>query len=95
MNVTTLDKSFRSFPDFTKMNERNLKSPLVETLEYSDLLKTWTVNKSLVESIPGLSYYSEYLTTEKESEILSIIDSNSFSTVLERRQQFYGFTIVS
>jgi len=41
--------------------------------------------------IPGLTYIKEYITKEKESELIDIIDKQSWSQELKRRVQHYGY----
>ncbi len=40
--------------------------------------------------IPGLEYFPNYVTEEEEAAMMNIIDSNSWSTAISRRQQHYG-----
>ncbi|MBI4446899.1 MAG: alpha-ketoglutarate-dependent dioxygenase AlkB [Acidobacteria bacterium] len=41
--------------------------------------------------IPGLGYVSDYLTTEEEQELLSVIDVQPWLSDLKRRVQHYGY----
>ena len=41
-------------------------------------------------NIPGLLYLPEFVTKREQQEILKLIYSKEWSTVLHRRQQFYG-----
>lgn len=71
-------------------NERFLSGPTSEEVEFSEKLGTFVVNKAVAEAIDGLEYYPEYLPEAEEEALVRKIDSHSFSTVLQRRQQFYG-----
>eukprot|EP00929_Paragymnodinium_shiwhaense_P084051 TRINITY_DN44924_c0_g2_i2.p1 TRINITY_DN44924_c0_g2~~TRINITY_DN44924_c0_g2_i2.p1 ORF type:complete len:757 (-),score=102.71 TRINITY_DN44924_c0_g2_i2:184-2454(-) len=43
------------------------------------------------ENLPaGLRYYPEFLTEAEEQRLMDVLDSQPWSTVLRRRQQFYG-----
>lgn len=41
--------------------------------------------------IQGLTYIPEYITTEAESRLLDLIDSNAWNCELKRRTQHYGY----
>jgi alkylated DNA repair dioxygenase AlkB len=72
----------------TPFNERYLPADFSE--EISDFLTTKAVNPSTLEGIDGVYYKDNYLTEEEEQDLIRLIDSNQFSQVLQRRQQFYG-----
>jgi len=42
--------------------------------------------------VEGLVYIPNFLTQEEHDRLLELIDGNEFSTVIHRRQQFYGET---
>lgn len=46
---------------------------------------------NLVDHVPGLEYYPNFLSSKEQKELLAIIDANSWQEgVIARRQQFYG-----
>lgn len=46
---------------------------------------------NLIDHIPGLEYYREFLSPREQSELLALIDANPWQEgVIARRQQFYG-----
>lgn len=42
--------------------------------------------------IPGLTYIKNFITVEKEQELLAIIQASEFENTLSRRTQQYGYT---
>jgi len=42
-------------------------------------------------SIPGLHYTPEYITQQEETELIRVIDAQSWNTELKRRVQHYGY----
>lgn len=42
--------------------------------------------------IQGLLYFPNFLSVEEEQILLQQLDSNPYSSVISRRQQFYGET---
>ena len=48
-------------------------------------------NGNIIDHIPGLEYYRDFLTPQEQDELLALIDSNPWQEgVIARRQQFYG-----
>ncbi|KAJ3336669.1 hypothetical protein HDU91_001705, partial [Kappamyces sp. JEL0680] len=71
-------------------NERLLKEPLEEAVEWSSALQTWVVNREVAEAIEGAALLVDWLTEEQERRLVDTIDAHPFSQVIQRRQQFYG-----
>lgn len=73
------------------LNERKLKCEIHEEITFNAKWKTLLVNESVALNMSGLDYIPDFITREQECDIIeSTIDSNSWSKVLQRRQQFYG-----
>ena len=49
-----------------------------------------TRTKESVREIDGLTYIPNFLSDEEQIKLVNLIDSNPFSTVIHRRQQYYG-----
>jgi alkylated DNA repair dioxygenase AlkB len=46
---------------------------------------------NLIDHIPGLEYYRDFLSPREQAELLALIDANPWQEgVIARRQQFYG-----
>eukprot|EP00531_Pseudo-nitzschia_arenysensis_P003360 CAMPEP_0116144808 /NCGR_PEP_ID=MMETSP0329-20121206/16222_1 /TAXON_ID=697910 /ORGANISM="Pseudo-nitzschia arenysensis, Strain B593" /LENGTH=98 /DNA_ID=CAMNT_0003640301 /DNA_START=24 /DNA_END=317 /DNA_ORIENTATION=+ len=46
---------------------------------------------NLIDHVPGLEYYPNFLSSQEQNELLAIIDNNPWQEgVIARRQQFYG-----
>lgn len=59
--------------------------PRDETKQEVDLIKS---NSS---KIPGFHYLPDYITKDKQNQLLSIIDQQEWATKLKRRVQHYGY----
>ena len=48
-------------------------------------------NGNLIEHVPGLEYYPDFLSPQEQEELLALIDANPWQDgIIARRQQFYG-----
>lgn len=46
---------------------------------------------NLIDHVPGLEYYRDFLSPQEQEELLALIDANPWQEgVIARRQQFYG-----
>lgn len=53
--------------------------------------QTFSDTKTLVETIPGLQYFENYLTKQEHDTLIRTIDSQPWLDDLKRRVQHYGF----